>query len=88
MNDPMKIPSQVAEIVLRLHDDGSMSISGNVGDVHLAKGMLDSAREAVLNRLGKPSILEPHGAGLVIPNRMVDAPQNPVYPLVAEGSRA
>lgn len=79
--------SVVATLTLRLHDDGAMSIEGNVGDVHLATGMLDSAREAILHRLGRPSILEPHGAGLQLPNRDVLAPQNPVYPLVAAGSK-
>lgn len=72
----------VATITLELQDSGAMSITGNVGDVHLARGMLDAARAAVTNRLGKPSILEPHGAGLVVPSR--DVPVNPnetIYPL-------
>lgn len=78
----------VANITLVLLDDGSMSIEGNVGDVNLALGMLDSAREAVQSRLGKPTILEPNGAGLSIPNRDVVAPANErVYPLVAVGDR-
>ena len=82
-----KDPHEVAFIELRLMDDGAMSISGNVGDVHLALGMLDSAKEAVAHRLGKPSILEPHGAGLKLPNKHVVAPQNPIYPLIAVGDR-
>ncbi len=76
----------VASITLELLDNGSMSISGNVGDVRLALGMIDSAREAVGHRLGRKSILEPHGAGLVIPNR--DVPVNPnerIYPLGQTG---
>lgn len=72
----------VAQIVLTLMDDGAMSISGNVGDVNLALGMLDSAKAAVGNRLGRPSILEPHGAGLAVPNREVVAnPNEVIYPL-------
>jgi len=76
----------VATITLKLHDNGAMSIEGNVGDVKLAIGMIDAAREAVSHRLGRPSILEPHGAGLPIPS--CDAPVSPneaVYPLIAKG---
>lgn len=83
----MKPDSVVATITLALHDDGAMSIQGNIGDVRLALGMVDSAREAIARKLGKPTILEPHGAGLVIPNVDVVAPQNPIYPLIAAGSR-
>lgn len=72
----------VAQITLMLMDNGSMSIEGNVGDVHLALGMLDAAKTAVGNRLGRPSILEPHGAGLVVPNREVHVnPNQTTYPL-------
>lgn len=81
-------PTVVATITLALHDNGAMSIEGNVGDVKLALGMIDSAREAVSHRMGRPSILEPHGAGLIVPNRDVLAPANErVYPLIAEGDR-
>ena len=79
-------PTVVATIVLNMHDNGAMSIEGNVGDVRLALGMIDAAREAVANRIGRPSILEPHGAGLVVPS--YDVPVNPnevVYPLIANG---
>jgi hypothetical protein len=76
----------VAKITLTLMDNGAMSIEGNVGDVKLALGMLDAAKAAVGNRLGRPSILEPHGAGLdpklVVPNREVLVnPNETVYPL-------
>lgn len=77
--------ARVAFLELSLMDDGSMSITGNVGDVKLAMGMLHSAYDAVSNRLGRPSILEPHGAGLVLPNRDVVAPANErIYPLTEE----
>lgn len=79
--------SVVAFLHLSLHDNGAMSISGNLGDFHLAIGMLDSAKEAVSKRLGKPSTLEPHGVGLLIPHIDVVAPSNPIYPLVAVGDR-
>lgn len=82
MNDP----TVVAALTLKLHDNGAMSIEGNVGDVKLAVGMIDAAREAVSHRFGKPSILEPHGAGLVIPSRDVPlSPNEAIYPLIANG---
>lgn len=72
----------VAKLTLSLHDNGAMSIEGNVGDVNLAVGMIDAAREAVKARLGRPSILEPHGAGLTVPNYEVPVtPNEAVYPL-------
>ena len=80
--------TEVAYLTLRLHDDGAMSVEGNIGDVKLALGMLDGARQAVGNRLGRPSILEPHGAGVVIPSRDVPvSPNEKVYPLIAVGDR-
>lgn len=84
----MRAVTEVAYLTLSLHDDGAMSVEGNVGDVHLALGMLDSARAAVSSRLGRPSILEPHGAGLTIPSRDVPvSPNERVYPLIAVGDR-
>jgi hypothetical protein len=72
----------VATITLKLHDDGAMAISGNIGDVRLALGMLDSARSAVESKLGKPTHLEPHGAGLIVPNYDVPvSPNESIYPL-------
>lgn len=72
----------VATLALELYDNGAMSITGNIGDVKMALGMIDAAREAVSHRLGRPSILEPHGAGIEVPN--FDVPVNPrekIYPL-------
>lgn len=80
-------PSVVGFIVLEIHDNGAMSIQGNVGDVKLALGMLDSARESVARRLGKPTVLEPRGAGLVVPACDVVAPHSPLYPVIPEGDR-
>ena len=80
--------AEVAFITLRLYDNGAMAVEGNIGDVKLALGMLDGARAAVSNRLGRPSILEPHGAGLVVPSRDVPvSPNEAIYPLVAVGDR-
>lgn len=73
----------VAMITLKLHDDGAMSISGNIGDIRCALGMIDSARSAIESKLGKPTSLEPHGAGLVVPNYDVPVtPNEKVFPLV------
>jgi len=78
----MSKPREIADITIVLLDDGSIGISGNVGDVKLALGMMDSAREAISHRLGRPSLLEPHGAGLALPNYDVQAaPNEKIYPL-------
>lgn len=78
----MSKPREIANITIVLLDDGSIGISGNVGDVNLALGMMDSAREAISHRLGRPSLLEPHGAGLALPNYDVHAsPNEKIYPL-------
>ena len=72
----------VAQITLVLMDDGSMGIEGNIGDVRVALGMIDGAREAIARQLGKPTILEPHGAGLTVPNYDVPVtPNEAIYPL-------
>jgi hypothetical protein len=60
----------VARLILDLHDDGSLSISGNIGDKALALGILDSARGAVEGLRPSP---------LLVPNRDVIAP--PTLPL-------
>lgn len=85
---PAPAPSVVARISLVMHDDGAMSIGGNIGDVNLALSMIDAAREAVKRQLGKPTLLEPHGAGIPVPHIDVDArPNESLYPLLAEGDR-
>lgn len=68
-------PSVVAFLVLELHDDGAMSISGNVADVRCALGMVDSAREAVSRKLR------------AIPAVDVVAPHSPLWPVIPEGDR-
>lgn len=83
----MKASSVVATLVLELHDNGAMSITGNIGDVRMALGMIDSAREAISRKLGKPTILEPHGAGLEIPAIDASPRHSPVYPVIPEGDR-
>lgn len=66
---------RVARLVIDLHDDGGLSVSGNVGDVHLATQMLDHAREAVRNQLKQKT-------EIVIPNRdVVASPDESRFPL-------
>ncbi len=81
------LPSEIARINLVLHDTGAMSIEGNVGDVRMAIRMIDAAREAVAARLGRPSLIEPHGAGLQIPSYDVGAAPSPLYPVLPIGDR-
>lgn len=69
----MNQDSVVARLTIELHASGAMSISGNVGDSALASQMLDSAKDAVRNRL-KPS------NELVVPNRLVNVSQDPTAP--------
>jgi len=83
----MPAASVVASIALHLHDTGALSIEGNIGDVHCALAMIDAAREAVARRLGKPSIIEPWGAGLAVPAIDVTATPSPLYPVRAVGDR-
>ena len=83
----MPAPSEVARLTLVLHDTGAMSIEGNIGDVNCALGMIDAAREAVARRLGRPSIIEPWGAGLAVPAIDVGATPSPLYPVIPVGDR-
>lgn len=65
----------VARLVINLHDDGGLSVSGNVGDVVLSTQMLDAARDAVRNQL-KPK------NELVLPNRdVIASPDEARFPL-------
>lgn len=61
----------VARIVVDLMDDGGLSISGNVGDMRLAKNMLESAVASIDGR----AKITPSPSGLVVPSR--DAPVTP-----------
>lgn len=68
----------VASIAIKLHANGSMSTSGNIGDVRLALQMLDAARDAVKNQLARRE-------RIVIPSRDVVAQQSPAYPTLPLG---
>ncbi len=65
--------SVVASISIKLHDNGGLSVSGNIGDVKLALQMLDAARDSVKNQLKQRS-------EIVVPNRDVEATQDSRYP--------
>jgi hypothetical protein len=70
---PTKVPTVVASIAIALHDNGAMSISGNIGDVKLALQMIDHARDAIKARLStQPEI--------IIPNRDVAVVQDHRFP--------
>ena len=66
----------VAEIKIQLHASGGLSISGNIGDVNLALGMIDHARDAVRNQLRPKD-------EIIIPDRDVAVVQDPAFPTVA-----
>lgn len=40
----------VASLKIELHDDGAMSIEGNVGEYRLCRNMLDAAHDALKAR--------------------------------------
>lgn len=68
----------VAFISIKLHSNGAMSISGNIGDVKLALGMIDHARDSIKNQLKQKN-------EIVIPNRDVVTPQDPNFPTLPFG---
>lgn len=68
----------VASITIKLHANGSLSTSGNIGDTRLALQMIDSARDAVKNQLKSRD-------EIVVPNRDVDAHQDPRFPTLPLG---
>jgi hypothetical protein len=45
----------IASIKIELHDDGAMSIEGNVGEYRLCRNMLDSAHDALKARFAGAS---------------------------------
>ena len=73
--DPLDV---VAKITISLHSGGAMSISGNIGDVKLALGMIDHARDAVKHQMRDRE-------EIVVPNRDVAVYQAPEFPTCAFG---
>jgi hypothetical protein len=68
----------VAFVSIRLHSNGAISVSGNIGDTKLAVQMLDAARDAVNNQAKRRD-------EIVIPNRDVDVKQNNAFPTLPRG---
>ncbi len=73
--DPLDV---VAQIGIKLHANGAMSISGNIGDAQLAIQMIDAARDAVKNQLKRRD-------EIIVPNRDVVVKQHPDYPTLPLG---
>ena len=63
-----------AWITLRLHSNGAMSVSGNIGDTRLAISMLDGARDAVKRQVKRAQ------QTIVTPAYDVVAPQHEAFP--------
>lgn len=85
-NQLIKPLTVAAFINIDLHDNGAMSIQGNIGDVRLALQMLDAARARIADQIGRPCITEPLGRGLELPHNDVQAkPKEKIYPLTPEG---
>lgn len=75
-----KIPTAmdaVANISITLYGNGEMSIAGNIGDVKLALGMIDHARDTINNQWK----LRDPVTGILLPPRNVDVDVNPHFPL-------
>ena len=68
----------VAFVSVKLHSNGGISVSGNIGDTKLAIQMLDAARDAVKNQAKQRN-------EIIIPNRDVDARQDPAFPTQPRG---
>lgn len=56
----------VAWVTVRLHQNGTISTSGTIGDKKMAVHLLDQARDAV-----KRQVPEPTPGGLIVPSRDV-----------------
>lgn len=68
----------VAQLGIKLHASGALSISGNVGDKKLALQMIDAARDAIKNQIRDQS-------KIVVPNRDVETDQHPAFPTLPLG---
>jgi hypothetical protein len=66
----------IANISVTLFGNGEMSIAGNIGDVRLALGMLDHARDAVKGQWKRRD-----RNGLLLPPRDVAVNVHPGFPL-------
>ena len=68
---------------MTLYGDGSLSASGNVGDVRLARQMLDHARDAITAQVRNRSA----SVGLLLPASDVEVEHHPEFPVSMAGDR-
>lgn len=80
MADPSE-GDRIAYIALSLYGNGAMSISGNIGDINLARQMLDNARATLDSQWQKRKV-----ASILIPGRDVEV--IPTLPLIPHGDVA
>jgi hypothetical protein len=73
----------IASITVTLYGDGSLSASGNVGDVRLARQMLDHARDAITAQVRNRSA----SGGLLLPASDVEVEHHPEFPVTMAGDR-
>lgn len=74
----------VAHILIKLHDNGAMSVEGNIGDTDMALAMLGGALDAVKSRAARDApalVLPPSYTGAVKPDEQR-------FPIVAEADNA
>ena len=77
MADPSE-GDRIAYIALSLYGNGAMSISGNIGDIKLAKQMLQNAIATLDSQWKKRTT-----PGILVPGRDVEV--TPTLPLVPHG---
>lgn len=58
----------IAQITIKYHDDGALSVEGNIADTNLALALLDHAKDAVRGQRAA-------GQKLLVPTRDVDVPE-------------
>jgi hypothetical protein len=65
-----------AFVTVKLHANGALSVSGNIGDAPFALSLLDHAKDAVRGQAEKRKRPE-----IIVPNRDVAARSSDAYPL-------
>jgi hypothetical protein len=77
MADPTE-GDRIAYIAISLYGDGSLSVTGNIADMVMAKQMLAQAADALMADWTRK-----HGSAIFVPNRDVEV--TPTLPLVPHG---
>lgn len=71
--------SSVVEISIRYHDNGALSVGGNIKDKKFALQLLEHAKDAILREVAEPN-------EIVIPNKDVSVtPDRRFLPAAAKG---